>query len=91
MADAWEKPAQSVPDDLHVRVGERLAEQLRSAREWRDQVCTYFFRKPGVPDGKLAGSTEKARHAPARSPVQASAAATAPARGPPSCTTHGRY
>jgi alpha-glucuronidase len=36
--------------DLHRRVEARLEEQLRSAREWRDQVNTYFFRKSGVPD-----------------------------------------
>ena len=35
-----------------ARVRERLAEQLRSAREWRDQVNTYFFRKSGVPDAR---------------------------------------
>jgi alpha-glucuronidase len=29
-----------------------LTEQLRSAREWRDQVNTYFFRKSGVPDAR---------------------------------------
>ena len=31
---------------------ERLAEQLRSAVEWRDQVNTYFFRKSGIPDAR---------------------------------------
>jgi alpha-glucuronidase len=31
-------------------VSERFEEQLRSAREWRDQVNSYFFRKSGVPD-----------------------------------------
>ena len=31
-------------------VSERLAEQLRSADEWRDQICTYFLRKSGIPD-----------------------------------------
>ena len=35
---------------LHARVAERLDEQLRCAREWRDQINTYFFRKSGVPD-----------------------------------------
>jgi alpha-glucuronidase len=37
---------------LHARVAERLDEQVRSAREWRDQVNTYFFRKSGVPDAQ---------------------------------------
>ncbi|WP_433043021.1 alpha-glucuronidase [Dactylosporangium sp. CS-033363] len=35
---------------LHERVSERLAEQERSAIEWRDQINTYFLRKSGVPD-----------------------------------------
>ena len=37
-------------DNAYSNVSTRLAEQLRSAREWRDQVNTYFFRKSGVPD-----------------------------------------
>ncbi|MDQ1288359.1 MAG: alpha-glucuronidase [Actinomycetota bacterium] len=35
---------------VHASVRDRLAEQLRSATEWRDQINTYFFRKSGVPD-----------------------------------------
>ena len=49
-ARAWSALAGSVPDDLHARVSERLVEQVRSAREWRDQICTYMFRKSGIPD-----------------------------------------
>ena len=37
-------------DDAYRNVSTRLAEQLRSAREWRDQVNTYFFRKSGAAD-----------------------------------------
>ena len=33
---------------LYARVADRLQEQVRSAREWRDQITTYFFRKSGV-------------------------------------------
>jgi alpha-glucuronidase len=40
----------TVDDDLHARVRDRLDEQARCAREWRDQVNTYFYRKSGVPD-----------------------------------------
>lgn len=39
-----------VPGATFARLQERLAEQLRSAREWRDHVNTYFYRKSGVPD-----------------------------------------
>ncbi|MFE7406931.1 alpha-glucuronidase [Isoptericola sp. NPDC057559] len=53
---AWESLADLVPDavpaDVDARVRERLAEQLRSAVEWRDQVSTYFLRKSGVPDAR---------------------------------------
>ncbi|WP_341769760.1 hypothetical protein [Agromyces protaetiae] len=46
----WAGLEASVPADVFARVTERLEEQQRSAREWRDQVTTYFFRKSGVPD-----------------------------------------
>ena len=46
----WAALAGAVPEEVHARVSERLAEQVRSAREWRDQVCTYIFRKSGIPD-----------------------------------------
>lgn len=46
----WEGLAGLVPRDVHARVTERIAEQLRSAREWRDQLRTYFYRKSGIPD-----------------------------------------
>lgn len=52
MVRTWESVADLVPSDVAVRVRERLAEQLRSATEWRDQVNTYFFRKSGVPDAR---------------------------------------
>src|SRR5690606_16521560 len=31
---------------------ERLEMQLKNAKEWRDQVNTYFYRKSGIPDAK---------------------------------------
>jgi alpha-glucuronidase len=52
MVTAWEKVAALADPDLAERVRERLAEQLRSAVEWRDQINTYFFRKSGVPDAR---------------------------------------
>ncbi|MFJ2441662.1 MULTISPECIES: alpha-glucuronidase [unclassified Streptomyces] len=36
----------------HARVAERYEEQVRDAREWRDHINTYFFRKSGVPDAR---------------------------------------
>ncbi|PZG20887.1 alpha-glucuronidase [Micromonospora craterilacus] len=46
----WEWLAGLVDPTVHARVTERLAEQLRCAQEWRDQVNAYFHRKSGVPD-----------------------------------------
>ncbi|AEE47382.1 alpha-glucuronidase [Cellulomonas fimi] len=49
-AEAWAAVAGKVPADLHARVTERLAEQVRSAHEWRDQLRTYVHRHSGLPD-----------------------------------------
>ncbi|MFT7841006.1 alpha-glucuronidase [Saccharothrix sp. BKS2] len=50
MARVWAGLEGRVPDGVFGRVAELLAEQLRCATEWRDQVNSYFFRKSGVPD-----------------------------------------
>lgn len=52
MAQVWQSLAGRVPAPVFDTVTELLAEQLRCAREWRDQVNTYFFRKSGVPDAR---------------------------------------
>jgi alpha-glucuronidase len=46
----WDRLAGVIDPQWYARVRERLEEQLRCAREWRDQLNTYFFRKSGVPD-----------------------------------------
>ncbi|CAM5340986.1 alpha-glucuronidase [Streptomyces aurantiogriseus] len=46
----WAGLAGLVDPARHARGAERYEEQLRSAREWRDQINSYFFRKSGVPD-----------------------------------------
>jgi alpha-glucuronidase len=46
----WAGLADLVEPARHGRVAQRYEEQLRSAREWRDQINSYFFRKSGVPD-----------------------------------------
>ncbi|WP_210584211.1 alpha-glucuronidase [Streptomyces sp. GESEQ-35] len=48
--EAWASLADLVGPARHARVTERYDEQVRSAREWRDQVNSYFFRKSGVVD-----------------------------------------
>ncbi|GIE80790.1 xylan alpha-(1-_2)-glucuronosidase [Actinoplanes philippinensis] len=52
MRPEWDSVAGLVDPATHARVAERLAEQHRSAEEWRDQINTYFHRKSGVPDDK---------------------------------------
>ncbi|WP_219420388.1 hypothetical protein [Pseudonocardia nigra] len=54
MLETWAGLEGSIPAAVFVRVRERLADPLRSAREWRDQVCAYFLRKSGVPDARGA-------------------------------------
>ena len=46
----WASLAGLVDPGRHARVSERYDEQLRSAREWRDQINSYFLRKSGVAD-----------------------------------------
>ncbi|MFJ9902398.1 alpha-glucuronidase [Streptomyces sp. NPDC101152] len=48
--EVWDSLAGLVAPARHARVAERYEEQLGSAREWRDQINSYFFRKSGVPD-----------------------------------------
>ncbi|WP_428962341.1 alpha-glucuronidase [Micromonospora fluostatini] len=48
----WQLLAGVIDPALHERVTDRLDEQVLSAREWRDHINTYFFRKSGVPDAK---------------------------------------
>ncbi|WP_078625171.1 alpha-glucuronidase [Streptomyces iakyrus] len=48
----WASLAGLVDPARHALVAQRYEEQLRGAREWRDQVNSYFFRKSGVPDGR---------------------------------------
>jgi alpha-glucuronidase len=39
-----------IEQQVYLRILDRLEEQLESAREWRDQINTYFYRKSGIPD-----------------------------------------
>jgi alpha-glucuronidase len=52
MRQLWAELRDHVDPALHERVAERLDEQLGNARDWRDHINTYFFRKSGVPDAK---------------------------------------
>ena len=49
-ARSWDSLEGLLPEDLFRRVQERFAEQLRSAREWRDIINSWFCRRSGIPD-----------------------------------------
>lgn len=50
MAQQWASLQGRVPDDLFLRVTERFREQVRSAREWRDVINSWFYRLTQIPD-----------------------------------------
>lgn len=52
MAAMWEQLNGYVPEEIHKRVKERLDFQKNHALEWRDVICSYFYRKSGIPDIK---------------------------------------
>ncbi|MCL1806542.1 MAG: alpha-glucuronidase [Oscillospiraceae bacterium] len=48
----WESLKPLLPESAYAPVAVRLARQLENAKEWRDVINTYFFRKTGIPDSK---------------------------------------
>lgn len=46
----WNELEELINPIVFDRVGKRLELQLKNAKEWRDQVNTYFYRKSGIPD-----------------------------------------
>ncbi|MBQ6093956.1 MAG: alpha-glucuronidase, partial [Lachnospiraceae bacterium] len=51
-AAAWDGLQGKVEERVFENVKERFGRQLYNAREWRDQVNSYFYRKSGIPDEK---------------------------------------
>lgn len=49
-ARTWERFKEEMDPTAFANVQERLQEQLRCGREWRDQINTYFYRKSGISD-----------------------------------------
>ena len=50
LARKWESLKDAVSPEVYERVAERFVLQIENAREWRDQINSYFFRKSGIPD-----------------------------------------
>lgn len=52
MIRLWESLEGEISQESYRRVRQRFARQLVNAREWRDQVNSYFYRKSGIMDEK---------------------------------------
>lgn len=50
MIHYWKYLDNLIEDKIYERVMKRLNHQLINSMEWRDVVCTYFYRKSGIPD-----------------------------------------
>lgn len=52
MVKRFESLEGKLPDKAYRRMLERFRHQKEHAREWRDQINTYFYRKSGIADEK---------------------------------------
>ncbi|MNI89822.1 Xylan alpha-(1-_2)-glucuronosidase [compost metagenome] len=50
LLDAWKLVKGHVDKQVYQHVADRLEEQAEHAKEWRDRINTYFFRKSGIAD-----------------------------------------
>jgi alpha-glucuronidase len=46
----WKTLETILPPEVYRSVYARMERQLANAREWRDQVNTYFYRRTLIPD-----------------------------------------
>ena len=52
MIRVWESLKGQIPEASYEPVRARFERQLYNAKEWRDQVNSYFYRKSNIPDEK---------------------------------------
>lgn len=52
MFGTWRTLEGKLPKAIFDNVKERFQRQLSNAKDWRDQVNSYFYRKSGIPDEK---------------------------------------
>jgi alpha-glucuronidase len=50
MRDTWISLKNVLHEQVYTSVLSRMERQLENAREWRDVINTYFWRKTGIPD-----------------------------------------
>lgn len=55
LIEKWESLKLYIDPCRYQNVAERLQMQYKNAKEWRDQINTYFYRKSGIPDAKERG------------------------------------
>lgn len=48
----WESLKESLEEEIYENVRERMDRQLQNAKEWCDQINSYFYRKSGISDAK---------------------------------------
>ena len=52
MIEEWKSLKDSLESEVFNSVLSRFERQIYNAREWRDQINTYFYRKTGIKDNK---------------------------------------
>ena len=52
MISVWNSLKGKIPAESFDNAAERLERQLYNAKDWRDQVNSYFYRKSGIADEK---------------------------------------
>ena len=52
MIATWKSLEGKIDKDIYENVDERFDRQLTNAKNWRDQINTYFYRKSGIEDVK---------------------------------------
>jgi alpha-glucuronidase len=52
MLETWKGLKDAVGEEVYQSVLARMERQLENAREWRDQINTYFWRKTAIGDKK---------------------------------------
>jgi len=50
MIKAWQGLREKIDKETYLHVEERFKIQLEHAKEWRDVINSYFYRKSGIPD-----------------------------------------
>jgi alpha-glucuronidase len=52
MIETWTGLKDKMGSEVYASVLARMERQRLNAREWRDQVNTYFYRHTGIPDAR---------------------------------------